>query len=412
MKQPEERLPRSSRVWLVTGCSSGLGRAFVPAIVACGDKVIATARRLSDIQLLASDNVRCMQLDVTQSQHVLDGKLAEDVSFFGDIDVLVNNAGFVWSGVWEELGSEAVQQQFETNVFGAMRLSRSVLPYMRCKSSGTIIFLGSIAGWLAIAAGGLYSASKFALEGAVEALDSEISGMGIRAHIMVLGEFRTKILDPSSPKANFKTIQGIPAYRVIKQELQDAHMQTHGRQLGNPELAVQRIVDFVRMENLPPDQIDQLPVRIPIGSDAVDVMRKKCEDTLGLLDSWADFASFNFVKAAAPIIKVKENINLKSLLLGALRTSIIAPEFVAKVGPVALAPAEEVVRAYKKFLEEDLVGDRFGQGVECSQDKNTTVEKFPLGNGGASEASAVPWDGNVKDFHSETNGPELATPID
>ncbi|KPM41435.1 hypothetical protein AK830_g5120 [Neonectria ditissima] len=289
MEQPEESLPRISRVWLITGCSSGLGRAFVPAIVACGDKVIATARRLSDIQSLASDNVKCLQLDVTQSQHVLDAKLEEAVFFFGGIDVLVNNAGFIWSGVWEELESDAAQQQFETNVFGAMRLSQSALPYMRSQSSGTIIFLGSIAGWLAIAAGGLYSASKFALE--VEALDREVSGMGIRAHIMVPGEFRTKILDPSSPKANFKTIQGIPAYRAIKQELRDVHVQTHGRQLGNPELAVQRIIDFVRMENLPPGQIDRLPVRIPIGSDAVDVMRQKCEDTLRLLDSWADFAA-------------------------------------------------------------------------------------------------------------------------
>lgn len=155
-------------VWLITGCTSGFGHLFISAILARGDKVIATARNTSSLADYASnENVRLLQLDVTDPQDALDSKAAAATEYFGEVDVLVNNAGYVLSGVWEEVSHEELIDQFNTNFFGHINVTRAFLPHMRTRQSGTIVFMSSIAGWLGVAAGGPYSASKFALEGMV-----------------------------------------------------------------------------------------------------------------------------------------------------------------------------------------------------------------------------------------------------
>ncbi|ORY69022.1 uncharacterized protein BCR38DRAFT_142746 [Pseudomassariella vexata] len=283
---------RQSKVWLVTGCSSGFGRSLVPAILARGDRVVATARRVSDLDYLQHfENVKLLQLDVTSPDHVLSEKVEAAISAFGGIDVLVNNAGYVLSGVWEELRPEDTKWQFETNFFGALNLTRVVLPHMRSKGAGVILFMGSISGWHGVAAGGAYSASKFALEGAVECLAKEVKAIGIRVHILVIGQFRTNILDAKNKKGKLDADEGIVEYAAIKKQMADIHAVTQGAQPGDPSLAVERIVDLGVLENIAHEHVDNLPLRIPIGSDAVSVMRNKCQDTLTLLDKWADFAS-------------------------------------------------------------------------------------------------------------------------
>lgn len=188
----------SSRVWLVTGCSSGFGNLFISALIQRGDKVIATARDITSLSGYAtSDDVHALQLDITAPKEILKGKIAQAVSIFGHIDVLVNNAGYVLSGMWEEskcvfespcfwyrsvanrfpilplfvYSQESIVDQFNTNVLGPLNLTSCVLPYMRSRRSGTIIFMSSIAGWMGVAVGGPYSASKFALEGKSISLD-------------------------------------------------------------------------------------------------------------------------------------------------------------------------------------------------------------------------------------------------
>ncbi|KAH7371115.1 hypothetical protein BKA66DRAFT_190330 [Pyrenochaeta sp. MPI-SDFR-AT-0127] len=284
-----------SRVWLVTGCSSGIGRHLVSAIIARGDKVIATARRISDLDYLAKiegaqDRALGITLDVTDPADQLRETIDRAISHFGVIDVLVNNAGFVVSGVWEELSHDETQRQFSTNLFGAIKVTQCVLPYLRKAKSGVILFMGSISGWHGVGAGGPYSASKFALEGAAECLAKETAHLGIRTHILVLGQFRTSILDDKK-KGGILNPTSISDYDCIKAEMSDRHKETHGRQPGDPERAVQKILDIARLENLSEDEMTNLPLRIPLGADALQVMRLKCTQTLQHLEKWERFAA-------------------------------------------------------------------------------------------------------------------------
>ncbi|KAH9214481.1 hypothetical protein DL95DRAFT_149961 [Leptodontidium sp. 2 PMI_412] len=282
---------RIPKVWLVTGCSTGFGRSLVSAILARGDKVIASARKTSDLGYVENNpNARALQLDVTTSEDTIRQKVEEAIGGFGGIDVLVNNAGYVLSGVWEEVTHEDTLKQFETNVFGALKLTRCLLPHMRAKKSGVIMFMSSIAGWHGVGAGGPYSSSKFALEGAVECLQKEIGPLGIRTHLLVFGQFRTNILDPNKKGDNLNP-SSIKDYNAIKNELAERHETTNGKQPGNPELASERILDIACGENLTAQQLQKLPLRIPIGSDAIDIMRRKCRETLESIESWKDFAS-------------------------------------------------------------------------------------------------------------------------
>ncbi|KAF4994131.1 hypothetical protein FDECE_13231 [Fusarium decemcellulare] len=248
---------KDAKVWLVRGCSSGLGRCLVTAILARGDKVIATARQVSalkDIQNL--DNVRVLSLDVTSDQAELNVKVQEAQSFFGRIDVLVNNAGYVVSGVWEELGhssADEMTKEFQTNFFGAINMTRAVLPFMRAQRSGVIMFMGSIAGWHSTAAGGL-----------------------------ILGE--------KSNTAKLNSQEGIADYAGVKDDHAQSLMASHDRQPGDPFRAAEKIVNIARVENLTASQANTLPLRIPLGVEAVAVMRQKCLETLALLEPWVQFS--------------------------------------------------------------------------------------------------------------------------
>lgn len=168
----KKQAPANSLVWLVTGCSSGFGLEFYLNIKARGDYIIATARDLSSpnmrhyIQVSQTeDNVSVLQLDVTASQEFLNGIIAEAIKIYGRIDVLVNNAGYVALGGWEDLGYDGFVKQFETNVFGLLKVTNAVLPHMRERRSGTLVFMGSLSGWKGNEFCGAYAASKFAVEG-------------------------------------------------------------------------------------------------------------------------------------------------------------------------------------------------------------------------------------------------------
>lgn len=163
-------------VWLVTGCSSGFGLEFVLQIIARGDYVIATARddyviatardlSKHGVMQLSFDDVPLLQLDVTASQESLNEKIAEAIKIYGRIDVLVNNAGYVALGGWEDLGYDGFVKQFETNVFGLLKVTNAVLPQMRERRSGTLVFMSSLSGWKGDEFCGAYAASKFAVEG-------------------------------------------------------------------------------------------------------------------------------------------------------------------------------------------------------------------------------------------------------
>lgn len=158
-------MPSKQLTWFVTGTSAGFGEVFVKKILARGDKVIATARTLSKIQHLKEAGASILELDVTATQSVIDSKVKEALAIYGGIDVLVNNAGYAMLGTLEDVSAEKWEQQYKTNVFGVVNVTRAFMPHFREKEDGFVVFIGSVGGWSGSAAGGPYCSSKFALEG-------------------------------------------------------------------------------------------------------------------------------------------------------------------------------------------------------------------------------------------------------
>ncbi|WP_414620062.1 SDR family NAD(P)-dependent oxidoreductase [Calothrix sp. CCY 0018] len=174
------------KVWLITGCSTGLGRALAEAVLKKGDYLVATARRPEQLYALIKhypQTVKVVRLDVTLSQDI---KAAVDtaIATFGRIDVLVNNAGHGLIASLEEVSDVDIHQYFETNFFGAFRLMRTVLPMMRQQGSGHIVNISSTAGLVGFGGSSLYCGTKFALEGTSEALAKEVESFGIKVTLI------------------------------------------------------------------------------------------------------------------------------------------------------------------------------------------------------------------------------------
>lgn len=125
--------------------------------------------------------------------------------------------------------------------------------------------------------------------GIAESLSKEVRAFGVRVHILVLGQFRTPILSEERKQGPLETGRGHPDYKHIKEEMSERHVATHGLQPGDPEQAAQKMIDIVKVEGMRV-KIDEIPLRVPLGSDAVQVMRTKCQDTLQLLEGWEKFA--------------------------------------------------------------------------------------------------------------------------
>jgi NAD(P)-dependent dehydrogenase (short-subunit alcohol dehydrogenase family) len=178
---------KDSRVVLITGTSSGFGKAIAAALALDGHRVYATTRRTAGTPIAGVTHLR---LDVTNESSVSDG-LDEVLRGAGRIDVLVNNAGLGIAGALEDTTVEEAFAQFDTNLFGLHRMCRSVLPHMRKQGGGQIINMSSLAGQIAIPFQGFYSASKFAIEGYTEALRMEVRSFGVRVSMIEPGDFAT-----------------------------------------------------------------------------------------------------------------------------------------------------------------------------------------------------------------------------
>lgn len=160
----------NSLTWFITGTSSGFGEIFVKQILARGDKAIATARSLSKIQHLKAAGASILELDVTAPQPAIDAKAREALAIYGGIDVLVNNAGYAALGTLEDVTPDQWADQFNTNVFGVVNVTRAFMPHFRGKKDGFVVFIGSVGGWNGSPVGGPYCSSKFALEGSSDLL--------------------------------------------------------------------------------------------------------------------------------------------------------------------------------------------------------------------------------------------------
>ncbi|CEI68015.1 unnamed protein product [Fusarium venenatum] len=271
----------SQLVWLVTGCSSGFGSQFVHQILSRGDKIIATARNSARIESLASQGAAVLELDVTDTQDNIDQTIAKAIAIYGRIDVLVNNAGFVAAGSWEDLSYDEFVSSFETNVFGPIKVTRAVLPHMRARKAGTMVFISSLSGFVGHQFTGAYAGSKFALEGVVESLHNETKSLGLRTLLMEPGRFRTPLLSTGHLRAKQSQI---PDYQSASET---HHGHLHGgdlKQPGNPEKFVAVVLDLVKKEGCA--QGKTIPFRLPVGKDAVEEIGAKVGDILEIMKEW------------------------------------------------------------------------------------------------------------------------------
>ena len=258
-----------SKVWLITGSSRGFGRVWAEAALARGDKVAATARDTGTLSALVQsygDNVLPLQLDVTD-KNACDAAVARAHEKFRRLDVVINNAGYGLFGALEEVTEAEARAQFETNVFGAMWVTKAAVPILRAQRSGHIIQISSIGGVTANPNLGLYHASKWALEAFSQSLSAEVRQFGIKVTIVEPGGYTT---DWGTTSA--KWAKPIPAYDGIR-EAHEARRSAMRR--GDPLATAPVMLQIVDMA--------EPPLRLIFGTGVVDVAKKELE---GRIAGW------------------------------------------------------------------------------------------------------------------------------
>ncbi len=269
------------KVWFVTGSSRGLGRNFVEAALARGDKVAATARNTASLRALADtygDAVLPLEMDVTDRATVFESvKRAKE--HFGRLDVIVNNAGYAQVGAVEELTEQELRDQLETNLFGAVWVVQAALPYLREQRSGHIIQISSAAGVIAMPLGGAYHASKWALEGLNEALAGEVAEFGVKVTIIEPGGFATRDGNNPDPLANGYMAKPDPAYDGLRQQL---GAMAGKMPAGDPAAAAQALLKLVDSANP--------PVRVLFGKGFHPLIERAYADRLKTWADWQDLS--------------------------------------------------------------------------------------------------------------------------
>lgn len=266
------------KVWLVTGASTGLGKALVLALIESKQKVIATARNPHTIQDYLpeeydTDNLLILALDVTKQEQIKT-TVEEGLRIFGRIDVLVNNAGYAYFSPIEGADDQKIKQMFAVNFWGIKHLTDEVLPIMREQQSGSILNISSLGGLRAFAGFGYYHASKFALEGYSETLYQEVKPLGISIMLVEPGDFRTDFAGRSAIKneAIPREYQSTSGQNIMNIK------ELSGHQPGNPDLAAKVMIDVVKQ--------DELPSRLLLGTDAYNRALEKIKSMQSEFEEW------------------------------------------------------------------------------------------------------------------------------
>ncbi|AMR29391.1 short-chain dehydrogenase/reductase [Hymenobacter psoromatis] len=273
--------PTTQKTWLITGVSSGLGRALAEAVVAHGDFVIGTFRDAVQADQFTNrhqPDALGVVLDVTDAAGA-DKVFARLTHDFGRLDVLVNNAGYGLAGAVEETSEAEARAIFEANVFGPLRLTQLALPLMRAQGRGHIVQISSHNGFKASGGFGLYNASKFALEGFSEALAQEVGPLGIRLTIVQPGPFRTGFAGGSFRLAAAQ----LAAYDGTAGAFRQRIGEVNGQQEGDPDKAAQAILGVVNGENP--------PLRLPLGKVALHTIQAKLDSVQADLNAGREVAA-------------------------------------------------------------------------------------------------------------------------
>ena len=262
--------------WLITGCSTGLGRALAETVIASGHNAVVTARDFLKVADLADDNtdrVLALSLDVTDAAQVTNVvRLAEEK--FGGIGVLVNNAGYGYRAAVEEGDDPDIRRLFETQFFGAVAMIKAVLPGMRARHSGAIVNISTIGVQIMPAGSGYYAASKAALEGMSGALHGELKPLGISVTVIEPGAFRTDFAGRSLTQSS--TV--IDDYADTAGKRRKERDTAHGTQSGDPAKGARAIIAAV--------ESDDPPAFLLLGSDALNIYRRLAEARLDTIMTW------------------------------------------------------------------------------------------------------------------------------
>jgi NAD(P)-dependent dehydrogenase (short-subunit alcohol dehydrogenase family) len=273
--------------WLITGCSTGLGRALAEAVIAAGHNAVVTARdagRVADLAEGNTDRVLPLPLDVTDTAQITNTvRQAEEK--FGAIDVLVNNAGYGYRAAVEEGDEPDIRQLFETQFFGAVAMIKAVLPAMRARRSGAIINISTIGVQIMPVGSGYYAASKAALEGMSGALYGELKPLGISVTVVEPGAFRTDFAGRSLTQSS--TV--IEDYAETAGKRRKEHDTVHGTQPGDPAKAAKAIIAAVESEEPPPFLL--------LGNDALNTYRRLAEARLDLIKKWEHLSTSTDIDA-------------------------------------------------------------------------------------------------------------------
>ncbi|OZC78690.1 short-chain dehydrogenase/reductase [Rhodococcus sp. 06-462-5] len=275
------RISTPQRTWLVTGASSGLGRALTETALAAGDTVVAAMRRperIDDLLVEHAGSLLPIAFDVRDTQSA-PAVVEAAIDRFGRVDVLVNNGGVGQIGSAEEVDDARLRDMLEQHVVGPAALTRAVLPGMRARGTGTIVQMSSQGGRISFPGVGSYSAGKFALEGWSEALAGEVAPFGIRVLIVEPSRFRTcfnsaDVLERAAP---------VGVYADLLGEFRADMLAADGRQEGDPHRAALVIRQLVGAESV--------PLRLPLGREAVRRLREAYRRELASLETYAELSS-------------------------------------------------------------------------------------------------------------------------
>jgi NAD(P)-dependent dehydrogenase (short-subunit alcohol dehydrogenase family) len=268
----------TKKIILITGVSSGFGRAFAEAALAEGHTVVGTVRNENaqkEFATIEPQRAKSLILDVTNFAEI-DSSISKIEREIGPIDVLVNNAGYGHEGIFEESPLQDMRHQFDVNVFGAVAMMRAVLPAMRKRRSGHIINITSMGGYITMPGIAYYCGSKFALEGISEILAKEVKGLGIYVTAIAPGSFRTDW----AGRSMVRTSRSIPDYDALFDPIRRARKHKSGNQAGDPAKAAQVLLKVIAAENP--------PVHLLLGNDAVKLVLEKLEALTNEIKAWEE----------------------------------------------------------------------------------------------------------------------------
>jgi len=273
--------------WLITGCSTGLGRALAEGVIANGHNAVVTARdagKVADLAQADTDRVLPLPLDVTDPAQITD-VVSQAEAKFGGIDVLVNNAGYGYRAAVEEGDDSDIRKLFDTQFFGVVGMIKAVLPEMRARRSGVIVNISTIGVQIMPAGSGYYAASKAALEAMSGALHTELKPLGISVIVVEPGAFRTDFAGRSLTQS----ITVIDDYAETAGKRRKEHDTAHGTQPGDPAKAAKAIIAAV--------ESDEPPTFLLLGNDALSTYRRLAAARLDTIKAWEHLTTSTDINA-------------------------------------------------------------------------------------------------------------------